>query len=83
MRTLITVSQCDIENGLKEHPCLCPLASAIRRKLGLCSVGNRFAQLLSYDTPLPVRLPEAARNFVWSFDKGKTVKPFKFFLYHK
>ena len=83
---IIKVTQDDIDNGIKEDNCFCPIALAITRQLNReVSVCTRWIYIYGdhnigwvydhqYDTPLIVR------RFIDDFDFDRKVEPFEFEL---
>ena len=92
----VNVTQEDIDDGIPEEPCDCPIALALRRTLGPESeasvdvaesgpdAGHAYVGL--FDQP-DVRLPDACRQFIENFDtygrdtpEAWTPQPFSFEL---
>lgn len=74
----IEVTQVDIDLGVANSPCKCPLARAVRRhpkmrKSEIYLSGIRRGKKL-------IKLPFQAQKFIMDFDNWKPVKPFKFEL---
>lgn len=74
----IEVTARDIEKGLPEDKCGCPVALAIRRATGLevsvwCSMSVKVGR--EY-----IDLPDEAEDFINRFDQGEPVQPFTFDL---
>lgn len=82
MKTLkIKVTNNEIKNGKWAHPCLCPIALAIKNTLGIDNANVTHSEIVfyrygtkSYKTPIKVK------RFIHMFDMGKKVKPMSFNL---
>ena len=80
----IEVTQKDIDLGVPEDTCNCPVARAAKRVLG----ARRYPFLEVSDERIYLHsgwwegkpLPEDARQFIRDFDRGWTVEPFTFSL---
>jgi hypothetical protein len=71
----VTVTQEDIDKGVRSHPESCPIAQALRRQYGDSpSVGLYNFRLNDYR----YSLPEEAQVFIMEFDSRWTVKPISF-----
>ncbi len=71
----LSVTQEDIDNGIKSSPTKCPVALALTRamKKDNCAMGiSRI--ILSGELK---NTPQAILDFVYDFDRGKSVKPFE------
>jgi hypothetical protein len=75
----ITVTQDDIDNGVRAAPCLCPIALAAQRKYPYVSVGT-FTISVGADASREkvYRMPLKASRFIEDFDQGRLVEPFTF-----
>ena len=76
----IEVTQHDIDKGLNNNCFLCPIAHAVKRKMGTDSVlvyCDRIS-VMSTVTSYNYKLPKKARTFIKRFDDGKPVEPFTF-----
>jgi len=83
MKLEVTVTQDDIDKGVRGQPGCCPIARALARTCPRihASVGDRTADLYAdgewlYETDLP----REAKAFVAAFDAEKPVAPFTFTL---
>lgn len=79
MKTIsISVTAEDIANGVRENPCCCPIALALRREFhgSEAVVGNMNACVGSH----LFLLPAAARKFVEDFDELRPTAPATFEL---
>lgn len=78
MKTIIKVTQEDIDMGHKRSAIECPVALALRREVGnLRCVGNSYIELNNrkYSTP------EIVQNFIFQFDHNYiAMDPFEFEL---
>lgn len=75
MKYTVTVTQEDINSGMREEPCLCPIALAcLRAGIVAPLVGM---EELSCVAGLGV-MPKEAGTFVANFDEGEPVEPFSF-----
>lgn len=73
----IEVTQEDIKAGRKTECTRCPIALAIKRKVGYTmSVGTRVCGSLDNE----FQLPKIAQDFISNFDHGNPVEPFTFEL---
>lgn len=77
----ITVTTTHIRKGHKGHLYLCPIALAAK------SAGFVGPQVMideinvgSHDNNANYSLPRSAQRFIKAFDKGRSVKPFAFFI---
>jgi len=75
----VRVTKDDIKNGKREDPKSCPIARAVRRRLGhrfvraahgFLAVKDGRGAMLYYDAP------SSYRDFIDRFDGGKFVRPF-------
>jgi nitrate/TMAO reductase-like tetraheme cytochrome c subunit len=79
----ITVTQKDIDKGLKSSCYECPIAHALKRKVknkiryGF-AVNADFIDLTKDNKWWIYALPKKAQTFIKRFDDGKPVKPFTF-----
>lgn len=65
MKTVeIKVMPEDIENGLRRHSHLCPVARACKRALGRPSLYVGFRYISDDGMQESIPLPEAARDFI-------------------
>jgi hypothetical protein len=74
----IEVTREDIDNGLPGEPRDCPVAFAIRR-----ATKNRLVFVSNYKAHIGdgiAYLPDAATEFIQSFDLDEPVEPFAFEL---
>ena len=80
-RLKITVRRKHIRKGDPQDDGSCPIALALIDK-GYCSpsVGSETTFYTDGDKRYTSNLPRSARRFVSSFDAGRKVKPFSFFL---
>ncbi len=71
----IEVTQLDIDNGVKNSVCSCPIALAIKRCCNVEEATVRFytATIKGVDYVLPAQ----ASGFIARFDAGEWVTPFK------
>jgi len=77
----IKVTQEDINNGQCGSPRRCMVARAIHRYLPKATVDvTRFAIISIDGKENSVPLSSRVVNFIYDYDNGRTVKPFKFFL---
>ncbi len=74
---LISVTQQDIENGVDCDTQCCPIALAIYRVAGQCTVGKHSVEFASGGR---VPLPWCAQQFIRDFDHERDVEPFEFEL---
>lgn len=73
------VLQHHIDDGVPEHPCLCPIALAVDEKLNHAlevSVGVHTITIGG----CKFKLPAKATEFVCSFDGNNEAEPFEFEL---
>lgn len=70
MFTTITVTQEDIDRGVKGSADKCPIGLAVQRAY---AAGLRFTEKQG-----EAGLPDNAAEFQWRFDAGLEVKPFSF-----
>jgi hypothetical protein len=86
VKVIIEVTQQDIDNGIRNACSKCPIALALTR-----TMGSAFSEvtITTCSTHFPLRenkedlrayIPEIARNFIQTFDKGLPVKPLSFEL---
>lgn len=74
MRT-IRVTQEHIDKGIRNDVCLCPVALALK-SAGICEpyvTGDEIEVGSASYSP-----PEKVTNFIFKFDAGESVRPFKF-----
>lgn len=73
-----------LKSGKRMRSRNCPVALALRRTLGVpVSVSlDEFGPLKTREF-VNYRLPRTAVNFIYSFDDGREVKPFKFSFVNK
>lgn len=87
MRVRFEVTEDDIQQGVKDDPCFCPIALSVKRGLGLR--GKKAESLeIAYNTfsvegPDESRahlgsLPQPAAEFLEQFDEGEWIDPFAF-----
>jgi len=87
----ISVTQDDINSGVREDCNKCPVARAISRHFPgewVSVTGDTVSIYDNYDTEedyysgcvADYYLPESVAQFVSDFDKGKTVMPFEFVI---
>jgi hypothetical protein len=79
----VTVTQEDIDNGMRHTPCACPIALATAREAGTgCDVSVGATRLNIYRagpaSRTRYRLPGDARDFICRFDLDLSVRPFTF-----
>lgn len=85
-KTTIHVTFWDIQTG-KIHPCLCPIAQAIKRMTGIpvavdtLSITFRPQALPYWKGAFSVGTPSAARAWMARYDRKQAVEPFSFSLY--
>lgn len=73
-----TVTQEDINNGIKGNACACPIALSIGRSLkAICSVGDGDVVIDRPSFP-SFKLPENAVQFAFQYDNDQKVEPFSF-----
>lgn len=73
----IQVTQEDIDKGIRQAPCSCPVGRAVKREIDGCvSVG--YATVATEEKLY--WLPDEVSNFIFNFDRGIIVKPFEFEL---
>ena len=77
MAVTITVTQEDIDQGIRESYYSCPIARAAERALKW-RVMVYTDTILVGDSGCDYKLPESAQEFISRFDTGKPVKPFSF-----
>jgi len=76
----IDVTAEDIHKGIKGNCYRCPVALALRRTTEtLLEVSSYCIRVYSFPIR-DIQLPEIAVDFIKRFDRGKLVKPFKFYL---
>ena len=74
----IQVTQADIDNGIPEDDCRCPIALALKRAGYPAYVGDFKVEM---EDGTEVLLPDSARHFIERFDRDFTsVSPFEFDL---
>lgn len=79
----ITVTQEDIEQGIKEDTHRCAVALAVKRAMGWNDVlvGGQICNARAWESGhKEYKVPEEVRKFVWAFDRGDAVRPFTFEL---
>lgn len=78
--TKLSITQADIDTGVRGDPCHCPIAQALRRAFPghNVRVGNAIQILINSDDKdyQWYRLSEDARLFIRTFDRGGIVYPF-------
>ena len=76
----VKVTKTDIKNGVCGSETLCPIARAVRRqtktRVVVDGVGMTVGRLGHGGREY--FLPVNAEEFIWNFDAGNRVKPFKF-----
>lgn len=82
------VTQEDIDKGIKDDACYCPIARAAKRTLvkrkRRIEVGSCFLSIVRnhkgrwWVDDAEYELPSEASDFVRNFDSGNTVHPFSF-----
>lgn len=81
-KIIVNITKADIENGIKLTSKYCPIALAAKRafKSPLISVLSLTGIIKSYPTRKShyYELPNKATDFIWDFDRGHDVKPFRF-----
>ena len=86
---IINVTQSDIDNGIRNSTCSCPIALAAKRAINdgalpsVCCSDIEFEYKTERDGDVVYRfksayLPTIARDFIRKFDNGGTVEPFSF-----
>lgn len=92
MKTLISVNEEHIRNGVPETIDTCPIALAIKEKLGQDIKTVITENYLGYDIygessffgtkldRIECHQPRSVKKFISKFDKMRTGKPFKFWL---
>lgn len=82
MKTIIEVTQQDIDDGLKKgwkRRCnTCPIALAASRALGTECMASADWGITPVGTITHYRLPDIAMEFIDAFDAELPVKPFTF-----
>ena len=72
---VVRVLKRHIDKGAVDNCNRCPIALAIRERSG------KSVSVRAYDVSVgddEYVLPETASNFIFAFDSGKAVRPFKF-----
>lgn len=88
MKKLISVTQKDIDTGIRISCINCPVATALTRDTGsLCEVfqthPNQDCELWCHRPGIPIKAisaPRSVNRFVKRFDRGLPVKPFRFYF---
>ena len=79
MRHTITVTDEDIERGVRKSYKFCPIACAMRRKKwDVLAVIEQYAEIDVEGDEVKFKLPYDAQKFIVNFDTGKEVAPFEF-----
>lgn len=78
----ISVLQSDIDMGIPQDCCSCPVAIAISRALGgeIVAVVGQFVMAARHGSVYQKRLPEKASKWIIDFDTGNLVAPIEFEL---
>jgi anti-sigma regulatory factor (Ser/Thr protein kinase) len=81
----VEVSEFDIRHGEKANCRNCPVAMAINRRMGRWNVHALVTDhLIELKDPRkvykPTFTPDEVRKFIWRFDRGERVYPFRFAL---
>lgn len=81
MKTIhVKVTQSDIDEGMRKHPCRCPISIALYRVLG-CGTGTVWVHEDCVSTNQGHgRLPAKAKEFIYCYDSGQIVDPIEFDL---
>lgn len=81
-RVKISVTQDDINSGVRNACLDCPIALAIKRAGHIAKVGSEVVYLPPNVRRAfrPTSLPRSAQRFIRRFDQAKPVEPFNFFL---
>lgn len=84
MTLTIEVTKQDILNGVRNDPCMCPVALAIKRamnnELKHLSVNYKEVWYQTKDNVVVSELPVEAIKFIGAYDFRQPVKPFNFTL---
>ena len=76
----ITVTQDDIDRGVRLNADQCPVALAATRAFGCHMLLGYSGKLwpIYEDVPMPIECPPEVRAFAEAFDWGLPVEPFEF-----
>ena len=75
---LIEITKEDIEKGIPGDKCACPVALAILRAGDFWNISVGSEEMIVNNTKHTA--PTIVKIFVWRFDRGAAVEPFKFVL---
>lgn len=76
MNMKISVTQDHISRGKKDDCFQCPVALALRERIGISAVYGAYFRK-SWDGSA-IGLPKTATNFIYDFDAGEPVEPIEF-----
>jgi hypothetical protein len=74
----VTVTQSDINEGLRGSIYICPVAQALSRALGAAAVTNGYQWSSGGDWFIWHDLPTVARYWIGDYDNYRRVAPFSF-----
>ncbi len=74
---IVTVTQDDINRGVRQHNERCPIARALRRATGIRDISVGL-QTVSFKSIWAAQLSYRVWEFIWDFDHGRYVRPFSF-----
>lgn len=77
MRKLISVTEDDIDNGIRGDVGLCPVAIATRRQTNKGVTAYSRTIRVGY---IVTRYSERTRNRILDYDPGDGMEPFKFYV---